>query len=76
MGTLSIVVDDQVLQKAFLRATKQGISFNTLLRRFLERDEEDTELYRQATIRLLELAKKSTAASNRQRWTREELYER
>jgi predicted CopG family antitoxin len=66
MGTLSIVVDDQVLQKAFLRATKQGISFNTLLRRFLERDEEDTELlYRQATTRLLELAQKSTAASKK-----------
>ena len=76
MGNLSFVVDDHVLQKANQRATKQGISLNTLLRGFLESYSEGTSLYRQATTRLLELAQKSTAASNRQRWTREELYER
>jgi len=75
-GNLSIVVDEQVLQKAHKRATKQGISINALLRGFLESYSEGTEQYRQATTRLLELAKQSTAASNGQRWTREEIYER
>ena len=76
MGNLSLVVNDQVLQKANQRATKQGLSLNTLLREFLESYSEGTEQYRQATIRLLELAKQSTASSNGQRWTREELYVR
>jgi hypothetical protein len=76
MGNLSLVVDDQVLQKANQRATKQGISLNILLRGFLESYSEGTERYSKATTRLLELAQQSTAASNGQRWTREELYER
>ncbi|RKZ93452.1 MAG: hypothetical protein DRR19_01010 [Candidatus Parabeggiatoa sp. nov. 1] len=37
---------------------------------------EGTEKYHQATTRLIELAEQSTAASEGQRWTREELYER
>ncbi len=37
MGNLSLVVDDQVLQKANQRATKPGISLNILLRGFLFR---------------------------------------
>jgi hypothetical protein len=76
MGNLSIVVDEQILQKANQRATKQGLSLNTLLRGFLESYSQDTERYSLATTRLLELAKQSTAASNGQPWTREELYER
>lgn len=35
-----------------------------------------TEKYHQATTRIIELAEQSTAASEGQRWTREELYER
>ncbi len=76
MGSLSIIVDDPILQKAHKRATKQGVSLNALLRGFIESYSEGTEQYRQATIRILELAKQSTAASNGQGWTREELYER
>jgi len=76
MENLSIVVDEQILQKANQRATKQDVSLNTLLRGFLENYSEGTERYHQATTRLLELANQSIAASNGQRWTREELYER
>ncbi|EDN70250.1 hypothetical protein BGP_4790 [Beggiatoa sp. PS] len=76
MGHLSIVIDEQILQKANQRATKQGISLNTLLQGFLENYSQGTERYHQATTRLIELANQSTAASNGQRWTREELYER
>jgi len=76
MATLTLVIDEQVLQKAHKRALKQGASLNAVLRGFLESYSDGTEKYRQATARILELAKQSTAASNGQLWTREALYER
>jgi plasmid stability protein len=73
---LTIVVDDEVLRRARIRALEQGTSVNAVLREFLESYAgASTEV--EARARLAELARKSPASSGTggRRWTRDELYE-
>ena len=76
MANLTVVVDDQVLLQARMRALQQGTSVNAVLRRYLEIYAGRDEKYQQTTERLLELAQASTASSQRCRWSREAIYER
>jgi hypothetical protein len=76
MANLTVVVDDQVLLQARMRALQQGTSVNAVLRRYLEVYAGGDEKYRQTTERLLELAQASTASSQGRRWSREDIYER
>ena len=76
MANLTVVVDDQVLLQARIRALQQGTSVNAVLRRSLEDYAGGDEKYRQTTARLLELAQASTASSQGRRWSREDIYER
>ncbi|MFO1350105.1 MAG: hypothetical protein U1F68_05255 [Gammaproteobacteria bacterium] len=74
--TITIDVNDQVLQQARRRALEQGTSVNAVVREYLEGYSGVETRYRTATVRLLELAKQSQAASRGRKWTRDELYER
>ncbi len=76
MANLTVVVDSEVLQKARIRALKQGTSVNRLVQRYLE-------AYAGAggspeiLAGFLEVAKRSTASSGPEgrTWRREDLYE-
>jgi hypothetical protein len=73
---LTIVVDDEVLRRARIRALEQGTSVNAVLREFLESYAgAATEV--EARARLAALARRSPASSGEggRRWTRDEVYE-
>ena len=73
---LTIVVDDELLRRARIRALEQGTSVNAVLRRFLE-SYAGAATEAEARARLAALARKSPAASGTggRRWTRDEIYE-
>lgn len=76
MSNLTIVVDDEVLRRARIRALEQGTSVNAILREFLESYSGIRSDQVSAVEEVLELSRKSTSRSGGRRWTREELYER
>ena len=76
MSNLTISVDEAVLKQARMRALEEGTSVKALLRDYLERYISKGQQYRQATNNILAIAKRSAAASQGRRWTRDELYER
>lgn len=76
MVNLTIVVDDQVLLQARMRALQEKTSVNAVLRRSLEEYAGGNEKYRRITERLLELAQASSASSQGRRWSRKDSYER
>ena len=73
---LTIVVDDEVLRRARIRALEQGTSVNAVLRQFLE-SYAGSATEAEARGRLAALARRSEASSGTggRRWTRDELYE-
>ena len=73
---LTIVVDDEVLRRARIRALEQGTSVNAVLRQFLE-SYAGAASEAEARDRLAALARRSPASSGTggRRWTRHELYE-
>lgn len=75
MTNLTLVVDDDVLKRARLRAVDQGTSVNALVRDFLGDYASEGDAARRARQRLLELAQDSTASSAGQAWSRDELYD-
>jgi hypothetical protein len=80
MVTLSIEIEETILQKAQQRALQEGLTLNAVLSYYLNNYAENKERYQQATLKILELAQQSTAASKGNRWIREkireEIYER
>ncbi|MFQ5743540.1 MAG: hypothetical protein ACE5HV_08115 [Acidobacteriota bacterium] len=77
MANLTIAVDAEVLQRARLRALRQGTSVNELLRQYLK-SYTAAEETRVAMKELVELAKRSRASSGAggRSWTRDELHDR
>jgi plasmid stability protein len=76
MANLTIVLDDDVLKKARLRAIEKGTSVNRIVREYLEayarvRPERET-----AIADLLRLSAAAGSRRGRRRWTRDELHER
>ncbi len=76
METLNLPVEDSLLQRAASLAITQGTTLNALLNNYLKQYTNDETSYRQATQRILELAKQSNTMSENGRWTRDSLYER
>nr|CAA6814106.1 MAG: Unknown protein [uncultured Thiotrichaceae bacterium] len=74
MVELTITVDEQLLKSARDLAAQEGTSVDTVLREHLERYAGENTQYEQATRRILDIAKRSTAVSNGKRWTRSDLY--
>ena len=76
MANLTIVLNDEVLRKARLRALEQGTSVNRIIREYLEtysrvRPERDA-----AVSDLVRLSKSAKSRRGRKRWTREDLHQR
>lgn len=76
MANLTIVVDDELLKKARMRALEDDTSVNAILRERLEEYAGGEDRKRKAIEEILESSKRSTCGSGGRRWTREELYER
>jgi plasmid stability protein len=77
MANLTIVIDDDLLKRARIRALEQGTSVNALLRTYLT-SFADSGAEAAARREVAELARSSPATSgkNGRSWTRDELYDR
>lgn len=76
MSNLTIVVDDEMLKRARIRALEEGTSVNAVLREFLERYSGIRRERREAGRKLLELVDNSAMSSGGKGLPkREELYE-
>lgn len=75
MANLTLVVDDELLQAARVRALREGTSVNALVRTWLEDWLNAEAAHAQATDDLLSLAAAHRAGVSAP-WTRDELHER
>lgn len=76
MTNLTITLDEDLLQKARIRAAQLGTSVNAVLRQHLEAWTGMQEERRRAVERILKASTRSTASSGGRKWTRDELHER
>ncbi|HET8928240.1 MAG TPA: hypothetical protein VFN24_10505 [Microbacterium sp.] len=76
MANLTIVIDDDLLKRARIRALEQGTSVNALLRSYLT-SFADSGAEAAARREVAELARSSPATSGEdgRSWTRDELYD-
>jgi hypothetical protein len=76
MANLTIVVDDEVLRRARIRALERGTSVNALLREYLEAFSGRRSARARAVDGLLDIAARSRSGRGSRTWTRDELHER
>ena len=76
MANVTIALDDDLLQKARVRAAELGTSVNAVLRQYMEEWTGAAEARRRGIERFVEASKRSKASSGGRRWTRDELHER
>ncbi|HET8655559.1 MAG TPA: hypothetical protein VFL93_08610 [Longimicrobiaceae bacterium] len=76
MSNVTITVDDEALRRARIRALEQGTSVNALVREFIDAYASVQTEQEQAARRVLELARRSSAGSGGERWSRDALHER
>ena len=76
MSNLTIVVEEELLRRARVRATEEGTTVNALLRGYLERYAGAAEECRLATDSILRMAAESRSTGGEKRWTREDLHDR
>jgi len=76
MANLTIVVEQEVLRKARLRALQQGTSVNAVLRDYLHAYAGATGERERAVKSLLDLSQRARTRAPRRRWTRDEVHER
>jgi plasmid stability protein len=75
MSNLTLVIDDDVLRRARIRALEQGTSVNALVRDYLARVAGDSEAA-QGIVEFLAAVQGTGAGSGARSWTRDELYDR
>ena len=78
MANLTVVIDDDVLKRARIRALEEGTSVNAIVRERLESYASRNEAKAAAMRRFLEWADTVQAGSGPggRTWTRDELYDR
>lgn len=76
MANLTIMVDEDTLRRARIRALEQGTSVNALLRDYLEDYAGLAAERREAARAILELSERAASEHRGERWRRAELYER
>lgn len=76
MANLTIAIEDELLQKARVRALQQGTSVNAVLRQYLQAWTDDSRSRQTAIREILDLANSIDTGSGGRRWTRDELHER
>ena len=77
MANLTLVIDDETLRRARIRALEEGTSVNAVVRTYLERFADAHERALDGRRRVLEIARsRATEAAEEDRtWTRDEVYE-
>ena len=73
---LTIVVDDEILKRARIRATQENTSVNAVLRHYLEAYAGADSHRSRACERLLALSEFSRSKRGRAAWTRDGVHER
>lgn len=76
MKNLTITIDEKILQKARIKALKQGTSVNAVLREYLESYVGVNTAEENAMNELIKLSKESKSNRGKAKWTRDEIYER
>jgi plasmid stability protein len=76
MANLTIAIEDELLQRARVRALQQGTSVNAVLRQYLQAWTDDSRSRQTAIREILDLANSIDTGSGGRRWTRDELHER
>jgi plasmid stability protein len=76
VANLTLVIDDEVLKRARIRALEQGTSVNAMVRDYLAGIAGESDA-RQAMIEFLAIVKAAGAGSGEggRSWTRDELYD-
>jgi plasmid stability protein len=74
MTNLTLAIPEEDLQKARIRAAKEGTSVNEVVRRFIAEYGSSEERIRDAMDRVLEAAAKYRGTM-KGKWNREEIYE-
>ena len=77
VANLTLVIDDDTLRRARIRALEEGTSVNAVVRAYLERFADAHERALAGRLRVLEIARSTaagTAGADRS-WTRGEAYE-
>lgn len=76
MGNLTLVIDDDVLRRARIRALEHGTSVNAVVRELIEDYAGDSDAQR-GLRELAASARRSIGGSGRggRAWTRDDLYE-
>jgi hypothetical protein len=77
VANLTLVIDDDTLRRARIRALEEGTSVNALVRESLERFADADDRALAGRRRALEIARASRAGSagSGRSWTREDAYE-
>ena len=76
MANLTIVLHDEVLKRARLRALEQGTSVNSVVRDYLEAYARVRPEREAAVADLLRLSQTVKSRRGRKQWTRDELHQR
>ena len=78
MANLTLVIDDEVLRRARIRALEQGTSVNAIVREQLERYAAADDTVRAAMSAIVKRARSSHSGSGPggRTWTRDSLYDR
>jgi mannose/cellobiose epimerase-like protein (N-acyl-D-glucosamine 2-epimerase family) len=74
MTTMTIAIEEEVLERATQRANAEGTSVPHLLEAYLQAYSASQQQPTQRTQRLLELANRIQGDSAGERWTRAELH--
>ena len=75
MANLTVVIDDELLKRARIRALEQGSSVNALLREYLEHyagGDTQSRAMREFCV----IAERAGGHSGGRTWTRDEIHER
>jgi hypothetical protein len=76
MANLTIVVPDEVLKRARMRALEQGTSVNAVLRDYLGHYAGAAARRERALDRLLRMSERAQSRRGAKKWTRDDLHER
>lgn len=76
MANLTIALDNNLLQRARIRALEQGTSVNALLRDYLASYADEKDIRTRAIEEFLQIAADEDSGSGGKKWTRDELHER
>lgn len=76
MVNLTIAIEEEVLQKARLRALQQGTSVNAVLGGYLRAYAGIGEERQRAVRHLLAMSQRAKTKAPSKRWTRDEVHER